>query len=80
MLKEILKSIVFCVLTKKTHLVKHCFTEQCSICVRTVQYLGNNQYVIFLNAILFAICTSTFSKLCVTYTVTCRRELSSAPL
>jgi hypothetical protein len=34
----------------------------------------------FLNPILFAICTSTFSKLCVTYTVTCRRVLSSAPL
>jgi hypothetical protein len=34
----------------------------------------------FLNPILFAICTSTFSKLCVTYTLTCRRELSSAPL
>jgi hypothetical protein len=33
----------------------------------------------FLNPILFAIC-STLSKLCVTYTVTCRRELSSAPL
>jgi hypothetical protein len=35
---------------------------------------------IFLNPILFAICTSTFSKLCVTYTLTCRTELSSAPL
>jgi hypothetical protein len=34
----------------------------------------------FFNPILFAICTSTFSKLCVRYTVTCRRELSSAPL
>jgi hypothetical protein len=34
----------------------------------------------FLNPILFAICTSTFSKLCVTYTLTCRIELSSAPL
>jgi hypothetical protein len=34
----------------------------------------------FLNPILFATCSSTFSKLCVTYTVTCRRELSSAPL
>jgi hypothetical protein len=30
----------------------------------------------FLNPILFAVCTSTFSKLCVTYTLTCRRELA----
>jgi hypothetical protein len=35
---------------------------------------------VFFNPILFAICTSTFSKLCVTYTLTCRRELSSAPV
>jgi hypothetical protein len=34
----------------------------------------------FLNPILFAVCTSTFSKLCVTYILTCRRELSSASL
>jgi hypothetical protein len=35
----------------------------------------------FLNPILFAICTSTFSKLCKNmYTVACRRVLSSAPL
>jgi hypothetical protein len=27
----------------------------------------------FLNPILFAICASTFSKLCVTYILTCRR-------
>jgi hypothetical protein len=33
------------------------------------------------NPILFAICTSTFSKLCkYMYTVACRRVLSSAPL
>jgi hypothetical protein len=36
-------------------------------------------YFFLLNPILFAICTSTFGKLCVTYTVTCRGELSSAP-
>jgi hypothetical protein len=34
----------------------------------------------FFNPILFAICTSTFSKLCVMYTVTCRRELNRVPL
>jgi hypothetical protein len=34
----------------------------------------------FVNHILFAICTSTFSKLCVSYTVACRREICSAPL
>jgi hypothetical protein len=35
---------------------------------------------IFLNPILFANCTSTFSKLCKeTYTVACRRVLSSIP-
>jgi hypothetical protein len=34
----------------------------------------------FFNPILFAICTRTFNKLCVTYTLTCRRDLSSAPL
>jgi hypothetical protein len=41
---------------------------------------GPQQYRSFLNPILFAICTSTFGKLCVTYTLTCRRELSSTPL
>jgi hypothetical protein len=36
---------------------------------------------VFLNLILFAICTSTFSKLCKNmYTVACGRVLSSAPL
>jgi hypothetical protein len=35
----------------------------------------------FCNSILFAICTSTFSKLCKNmYTVACRRVLSSTPL
>jgi hypothetical protein len=35
----------------------------------------------FCNRILFAICTSTFSKLCKNmYTVACRRVLSSCPL
>jgi hypothetical protein len=44
-------------------------------------YLLAFQFFFFLsNPILFAICTSTFSKLCVTYTLTCRRVLSSAPL
>jgi hypothetical protein len=38
-------------------------------------------HLIFGNPILFAICTSTFSKLCKkTYVVACRRELRSAPL
>jgi cytochrome c biogenesis protein CcdA len=36
---------------------------------------------IFLNPILFAICTSTFSKLCKNmYTEACRRVLTSTPL
>jgi cytochrome c biogenesis protein CcdA len=36
---------------------------------------------IFLNPILFAICTSAISKLCKNmYTEACRRVLSSAPL
>jgi hypothetical protein len=35
----------------------------------------------FFNPILFAICTSTFTKLCKNmYTVACRRVLSSTPL
>jgi hypothetical protein len=35
----------------------------------------------FCNPILFAICTSIFSKLCKkTYGMACRRVLSSAPL
>jgi hypothetical protein len=35
----------------------------------------------FLNPVLFAICTSTFSKLCTkTHTVACRRMLTSTPL
>jgi hypothetical protein len=35
----------------------------------------------FCNPILFAICTSTFSKLCKNmYTVGCRRVLTSTPL
>jgi hypothetical protein len=34
----------------------------------------------FCNPILFAVCTSTFSKVCKkTYTVACRRVLSSTP-
>jgi hypothetical protein len=37
-------------------------------------------YIYILSLILFTICTSTFSKLCITYTVTCRRVLSNAPL
>jgi hypothetical protein len=44
--------------------------------------LGDGDIFFLLNPILFAICTSTFSKLCINvgYTATCRRELSSAPL
>jgi hypothetical protein len=37
-----------------------------------------NLYIYFLNPILFAICTRTLSKLCVTYTLTWRIELSSS--
>jgi hypothetical protein len=34
----------------------------------------------FFNAIKLTISTTTFSKLCETYTVACRRVFSSAPL
>jgi hypothetical protein len=38
-------------------------------------------FFFFCNLVLFAICTSTFSKLCKNiYTVACRRVLSRAPL
>jgi hypothetical protein len=52
---------------------------------RILGFLDRSRYFFylkffFLNSILFAICTSTFSKLCVTYTLKCRRVLSSAPL
>jgi hypothetical protein len=43
--------------------------------------VGGWENITFFNPILFAVCTSTFSKLCKkTYTVACRRVLSSAPL
>jgi hypothetical protein len=47
------------------------FRRFCNVALLSISFF-------FLNSILFAICTSTFSKLCVTYTLTCRRELSSA--
>jgi hypothetical protein len=40
----------------------------------------DNRLTDFFNPILFTTCISTFSKLCVTYALTCRRELSSAPV
>jgi hypothetical protein len=36
--------------------------------------------ICFYNPILFAVCTSTFSKLCKTYAVACGRVLSITPL
>jgi hypothetical protein len=51
-----------------------------SLAEQTSQFVSKCEEVFFLNPILFAFCISTFSKLCVTYTVTCRRVLSSAPL
>jgi hypothetical protein len=55
---------------------------------RLIPALGQLKHIIpfvpninsICNPILFAICTSTFSELCVTYTVAFRRVLSSAPL
>jgi hypothetical protein len=61
---------VLCVLVEH---INWCVYSCMSACV-------NGSTNSFFNPILFAICTSTFSKLCVTYAVTCRRELSSAPL
>jgi hypothetical protein len=56
----------------------------CSLCyynilANPINLLLYNTVHFFLNPILFAICTSTrtFSKLCVTYILTYRRELNT---
>jgi hypothetical protein len=49
--------------------------------VETVVSDVKRRIFFFCNPILFAICTSTFSRLCKNmYTVACRRVLSSAAL
>jgi hypothetical protein len=60
--------------------VKFALRKTDEVCkIRTFLALGIAQ--IFCNPILFAICTSTFSKLCINmYTVACRRVLTSTPL
>jgi hypothetical protein len=63
--------------------MKQCWSYLCKLQLE-IEIISNPWYTtgrFFCNPILFAICTSTFSKLCKkTYTVARRRVLSSVPL
>jgi hypothetical protein len=48
--------------------------------IKEIREIEEIAFFVFCNPILFATCTSTFSKLCKTYTVACRRVLTSTPL
>jgi hypothetical protein len=70
---------------KPVHMVRICklkITFPCTLHVKDIEFMNEScllELIFFCNPILFAICTSTFSKLCKNmYTVACRRVLSSA--